>query len=338
MNLKEFAERIGLSQTTASRALGGYPEVSEATRARVLKAAEELGYRPNTSARSLATGRAGAIGIVLQGGASFGPHFSEFMNGLSSRLQLEGLDILVSTVDGGAAEEDAYRRFAASKRVDAVIVTSPACTDSRIELLRSLRLPFVVHGRSDAAEAFAYLDIDNEGAIRKATDHLLDLGHRRIAFISGNTRNTYARDREAGYRGALAARGVPVAPSLLGNGAFTDEIGFRLMRGFLEGAEPPTAVITGSMMSGLGAMRAIRVAGLTVGRDVSVIAHDDVFPYLSPENLVPTVSTTRSPIRDAGARIADMAMRLVAGARPETLQEVWPVDLVIRRSTAPPPE
>ena len=276
MNLKEFAERIGLSQTTASRALGGYPEVSEATRARVLKAAEELGYRPNTSARSLATGRAGAIGIVLQGGASFGPHFSEFMNGLSSRLQLEGLDILVSTVDGGAAEEEAYRRFAASKRVDAVFVTSPACTVSR--------------------------------------------------------------DREAGYRGALAARGVPVAPSLLGNGAFTDEIGFRLMRGFLEGAEPPTAVITGSMMSGLGAMRAIRVAGLTVGRDVSVIAHDDVFPYLSPENLVPTVSTTRSPIRDAGARIADMAMRLVAGARPETLQEVWPVDLVIRRSTAPPPE
>lgn len=337
MNLKEFAERIGLSQTTVSRALGGYPEVSETTRVRVLKAAEALGYRPNTSARSLATGRAGAIGIVLQG-ASFGPHFSEFMGGLSSRLQADGVDILVSAVEGAEAEEAAYRRFAASKRVDAVIVNSPAVTDGRIDLLRALRLPFVVHGRSEAVQPFAYLDIDNEGAVRRATEHLLDLGHRRIALINGDIRHTYARDREAGHRAALAGHGLPAATSMLANGAFTDETGFRLMRDFLADPQPPTAVIAGSMMSALGAMRAARVAGLAVGRDLSIIAHDDVFPYLSPENLVPAISTTRSPIREAGARIGDMALRLIAGAAPESLQDVWPVDLVIRQSTGRAPE
>src|SRR5690606_35255358 len=124
-------------------------------------------------------------------------------------------------------------------------------------------------------------------------------GHRRVAFINGDLANTFARDRDAGYRAALDTQAIPVDPALLGHGAFTDETGFRLMQGFLALPSPPTAVIAGSIMSALGAMRAIRVAGLTVGRDISLIAHGDVFPYRSPENLVPPLSTTRSPIRDA---------------------------------------
>jgi LacI family transcriptional regulator len=337
MNLKEFAGRIGLSQTTVSRALSGYPEVRTATRDRVLKAAGELGYRPNTSAQSLATGRVGAIGIVFQGGARFGPHSSEFMGGLSSRLQEDGLDILVSTVQSEEEEETVYRRLAGSKRVDAVIVHTPARQDRRIALLQELGLPFVVHGRSDARAPFAFLDIDNFGAIDTATRHLLDLGHRRIALINGDIASTYAKDRDLGFRNALATRGMKVDATLLGHGEFTDETGFRLMQSFLALPEPPTAVIAGSMMSALGAMRAIRNAGLIVGDDVSLIAHDDVFPYLSPDNLIPTLSTTRSPIRDAGARIGDMVLRLLQGEPPETLQEVWPVELVVRGSTGPAP-
>ena len=335
MNLKEFAGRIGLSQTTVSRALSGYPEVKPATRQRVQEAAERFGYRPNVSAQRLATGRAGAIGIVFQGGGRFGPHSSEFMGGLSVRLQRDGIDILVATVESAAEEEAAYRRLAGSKRVDAVILHSPACEDARIALLQSLGLPFVVHGRSDTPVAFASLDIDNRGAIAAATGHLADLGHRRIALINGDTVNTFARDRDRGYRAALSERGIAVDPDLLAHGEFTDETGFRLMQSFLALPAPPTAVLAGSMMSALGAMRAIRVAGLRVGDDISLIAHDDVFPYLSPENLVPPLSTTQSPIRAAGARIGDMVLRLLQGESAETLQEVWPVDLVIRGSTGP---
>lgn len=337
MNLKEFAARIGLSQTTVSRAMSGYPEVKPETRARVLEAAEKLGYRPNSSAQRLATGRAGAIGIVFQGGGRFGPHSSEFMGGLSTRLQEDGIDILVSTVETEADEAAAYRRLAASKRVDAVIVHTPGCRDARIALLQTLGLPFIVHGRSEAAKPFAFLDIDNFGAIETATQHLAALGHRRIALINGDTASTYARDRDDGFRTALAQGGLNIDPALVGHGEFTDETGFRLMQAFLALPAPPTAVIAGSMMSALGAMRAIRIAGLTVGGDVSLIAHDDVFPYLSPENLVPALTTTQSPIRAAGERIGDMALRLLRREPPEALQEVWPVDFVIRGSTGPAP-
>lgn len=337
MNLKEFAARIGLSQTTVSRAMSGYPEVKPETRARVLEAAEKLGYRPNSSAQRLATGRAGAIGIVFQGGGRFGPHSSEFMGGLSTRLQEDGIDILVSTVETEADEAAAYRRLAASKRVDAVIVHTPGCRDARIALLQTLGLPFIVHGRSEAAKPFAFLDIDNFGAIETATQHLAELGHRRIALINGDTASTYARDRDDGFRTALAQGGLNIDPALVGHGEFTDETGFRLMQAFLALLAPPTAVIAGSMMSALGAMRAIRIAGLTVGGDVSLIAHDDVFPYLSPENLVPALTTTQSPIRAAGERIGDMALRLLRREPPEALQEVWPVDFVIRGSTGPAP-
>lgn len=337
MNLKEFAARIGLSQTTVSRAMSGYPEVKPETRARVLHEAERLGYRPNVSAQRLATGRADAIGIVFQGGGRFGPHSSEFMGGLSTRLQRDGIDILVSTVETEEEEAAAYRRLAASKRVDAVVVHTPACTDARIALLQRLGLPFIVHGRSAADEPFAFLDIDNFGAIETATQHLATLGHRRIALINGDTVNTYARDRNEAYRRTLAARGLAVDPALIGHGEFTDETGFRLMQSFLALPAPPTAVIAGSMMSALGAMRAIRIAGLAVGTDVSLIAHDDVFPYLSPENLVPALTTTQSPIRAAGERIGDMVLRLLQGEAPEALQEVWPVELHVRGSTGPAP-
>ena len=337
MNLKEFAARIGLSQTTVSRAMSGYPEVKAETRQRVLDAAEKFGYRPNISAQRLATGRAGAIGIVFQGGGRFGPHSSEFMGGLSTRLQQDGIDILVSTVETAEQEAAAYRRLAASKRVDAVILHTPACTDARIALLQQLDLPFVVHGRSDTKGSFAYLDIDNFGAIETATAHLADLGHRRIALINGDTVSTYAKDRDDGFRTALAAHGLAFDPALVGHGEFTDETGFRLMQSFLGLPSPPTAVIAGSMMSALGAMRAIRIAGLTVGEDVSLIAHDDVFPYLSPDNLVPSVTTTQSPIRAAGERIGDMVLRLLQGEPAQTLQEVWPVDFCVRGSTGPAP-
>ncbi len=337
MNLREFAQKIGLSQTTVSRALSGYPEVKPATRERVLEAARTLGYRPNTSAIGLATGRVGAIGIVLIGGGNYGPHMTEFLGGLGARLTRDDVDILVTTVESREAEIAVYRRFAASKRVDAVILHSPSVADERIETLNALGLPFVLHGRAATRHAHAYLDIDNYGATQLATSHLIDLGHRRIALINGFAGRTFAEHRLAGFRDALADAGIDFDESLTGGGEFTEEMGFRLMSRFLDHPEPPTAVLAGSMMSALGAIRAARVAGRSIGADLSLIAHDDVFSYISPDNLVPTLTTTRSSMRAAGERIAELTLGLLGGAAPADLSEVWPVELVLRRSTAPAP-
>jgi len=337
MRLKDLAEHLGLSQTTVSRALNGYPEVKEATRRRVAEAAAALGYRPNASALRLATGRAGAVGMVLRGSDEFGPHTSEFLGGLGGRMAQEEIDLLVTTVSTHQDELAAYRRLAASQKVDAVILHSPGLSDERAELLIELGIPFVLHGRTDIGKPVAWLDIDNEGALERATTHLLDLGHRRIALLNGVKGRTFSEHREQGYLKALAARRMPLDRALMGNSIFTDEVAFRLAQAMLELRPRPTAFLAGSMMTALGVFRAIRQAGLVLGKDVSMIAHDDVFPYLNADNMYPTMSTTRSSIRQAGTRIAELAMQVVSGKPVEDVHELWPVELVLRESSGPPP-
>jgi LacI family transcriptional regulator len=336
MKLKELAEHLGLSQTTVSRALNGYPEVKESTRLMVQETAARLGYRPNASARRLATGRAGAIGFVLRGSEEFGPHTTEFLAGLSGRLAEEEVDILLTNVDSPQEEMAIYRRAAASKKVDAFILHSPKLRDERAELLHDLNIPFVLHGRTDTGRPHAWLDIDNQGAVERATSHLIDLGHRRIGLINGVRGRTFAEHREAGFRAALAARGLPVDPALMANAIFTDEVAFRLAQTMLELKPRPTAFLAGSMMTALGIFRAIRQAGFELGKDVSIIAHDDVFPYLNADNMFPAMSTTRSSIRAAGVRIAELILQLLDGKPAGAIHELWPVDLVLRQSSGPP--
>jgi len=338
MNLKQLAAHLGVSQTTVSRALNGYPEVGEATRVRVLEAARLHGYRPNPSARKLATGRAEAVGFIFPTDRNLlvDPHFVEFLAGLGEGLTAHGIDIFLSPTSG-AGEIDAYRRAVADRRVDALIVSGPFVNDERARTLHELGARYILHGRTEADFVFAWLDIDNEQAFRDATDHLLDLGHSRIGLVNGNRRQTFATHRERGYRAALEARGLPVDPALISSAEMTDENGFRAARAFFEGPSPPTALICSSMLSVLGCLRAIRGAGLEVGSGVSLIAHDDGLPFLSPDAMLPPLTTTSSPIRDAGRRIADLALGLIAGDSPAEVQELWPVDLIIRGSTAPPP-
>jgi LacI family transcriptional regulator len=336
VNLKELAGQLGLSQTTVSRALNGYPEVNADTRARVNEAAARLGYRPNASARRLATGRAGAVGIVYTASEGFGPHTSEFLGGLGTRLARAEVDILVSTVDTLDEELSSYRRIAASKKVDAIVMHNPLPRDVRMELLLDLGLPFVLHGRSETSRPIAWLDIDNAEVTRRATRELAALGHRRIGLVNGPRQLTYAQHRLAGYREALGEAALPFDEALVSHGTLTDEAGFRQAQTLLAMRPRPTAILAGSMMTALGIFRAIRAAGMTLGVDVSMIAHDDVFPYLNADNMVPAMSTTRSSIRAAGARIAELILEMLAGRPADKIAELWPIELVLRESAAPP--
>lgn len=336
IKLKDLAAQLGLSQTTVSRALNGYPEVSEDTRARVVETAMRLGYRPNANALRLATGRAGGIGFIL--GKSGEMHTSEFLVGLGQRLAREEVDIVMCPLEADQDEEGAYRRLAASQKVDAVIMHSPAPDDPRIGLLHELELPFILHGRSEGAPAHAWIDIDNAGAFRRAAETLLALGHRRIANINGPRGLSYVAHRDAGYRDALAGYGITPDPDFLRYGILTDEQGFRHAHALLARPDRPTAFLAGSMMTALGIFRAVRSHGLELGRDVSLIAHDDEFPYLNASAMVPALSTTHSSMRAAGVRVAELALELIAGRPAADIHELWPVDLVLRESTAPPPD
>ncbi|RFC69278.1 MULTISPECIES: LacI family DNA-binding transcriptional regulator [Mesorhizobium] len=339
MNLKQLSQMLELSQTTVSRALNGYPEVNEETRRRVMDAARRHGYRPNPSARRLATGKAGMIGYVLPTGSAvdIDPHFVEFLSGLGDYARAHDFDLVLSPADA-QDEETTYRRVVANKQVDALYVSSPKPADKRIKLLEQLGLPYIVHGRSEGLHFdYPFMDIDNEGAFHEAGRLLVQLGHSRIALINGQRAETFAVFRERGLRNALAASGLVLATPMIRSFAMTEENGYRAARSLLETSPRPTAIICSSLIMALGVVRAARDLGIEIPKDMSLIAHDDVFPWLKPENFSVPLATTRSSIRLAGARIAERLAARISGLEEGKSGEVWPVDLVVRGSVAGAP-
>ena len=255
MNLKQLSHMLSLSQTTVSRALNGYPEVNEETRRRVVDAAKRHGYRPNPSARRLATGKAGMIGYVMPTGASvdIDPHFVEFLSGprrLCAHARARPGARRRPTADD---EETTYRRIVANKQVDAVYVSSPRPADRRIALIKQLGIPYMVHGRSEGLDFdYPFLDIDNEGAFHEAARLLIQLGHRRIALINGDDGQTFAIHRERGVRRALAACGLALPESRVASVAMTEENGYRATRSLFTQGEAPTAILCSSLIMALG--------------------------------------------------------------------------------------
>ncbi len=339
MNLKQLSRMLDLSQTTVSRALNGYPEVSEETRRRVIDAARRHGYRPNPSARRLATGKAGMIGYVMPTGGSvdIDPHFVEFLSGLGDYARAHEFDLVLSPADADD-QETTYRRIVAGKHVDAVYVSSPRPADRRVTLLNEIGLPYIVHGRSEGLGfGYPFMDIDNEGAFFEAARLLIQLGHRRIGLINGDDRETFAILRERGMRRAFAEGGLALDPSDIRSVAMTEENGYRAARALLERSPRPTALACSSLIMSLGVVRAVRDLGLAIPDDVSLVAHDDVFPWLKPESFSVPLSTTRSSIRAAGARIAARLAARIGGLETAPETEIWPVDLVVRASIAAAP-
>ncbi|MEO5326240.1 substrate-binding domain-containing protein [Mesorhizobium sp. CC13] len=336
MNLKQLSKMLELSQTTVSRALNGYPEVSEETRRRVMDAAKRHGYRPNPSARRLATGKAGMIGYVLPTGAAvdIDPHFVEFLSGLGDYARGHELDLVLSPADA-AEEETTYRRVVANKQVDALYISAPRRADRRIALVHQLGIPFIVHGRSEGLDFdYPFIDIDNEGAFHDATRLFVQLGHRRVGLINGDDTQTFAIFRERGVSRALASSGLALEPRHVRSAVMTEENGYRAARSLLETADAPTAIVCSSLHMSLGVVRAVRDLNLSIPGDVSLISHDDVFPWLKPENFPVPLSTTRSSIRAAGARVAERLAARISGLEDGARGEVWPVDLVVRGSIA----
>jgi LacI family transcriptional regulator len=337
MNLKELAEHLGLSQTTVSRALNGYPEVSMRTRQRVAEVASTMGYRPNHAARGLATGKARVIALVMR--TSFGvtgdPHYGEFLSGVGEAALEAGYDMMLLPVTK-ETEEATFRRLAQSGQADAVLLSSPSLNDDRISILEELQIPYLVHGRDAARQTpFPFLDIDNRSAFFEAARLLIQLGHTRIGLINGLETLNFAHDRAIGFTDAMSEFGIEVASDLLINGEMTDELGYRGTARMLDGPNAPTAIMCSSLFIALGSVRALTDRSLRIGSDVSLLAHDDVIPYLKPENFRVPLTTTRSSIRAAGVRSAQKLIAIINGKDVES--EIWPVDLIVRDSIGPAP-
>lgn len=338
IGLKELAAQLGLSMTTVSRALNGFPEVGAATRARVQAAASAAGYRANVTARRLATGRANAFGIVFSSERDVleSPIVTDFLSGVGDVSAERGIDLILCPTRPGE-ETASCNRLIAGGTVDALIVFANILLEDGMAALVATGFPVVVHGRPQEGIAVPSLSVDNHAAFHGAAGHLLALGHRRLGLLNGDETQTYAIDRRAGFLAALEEAGLEADPGLLSSGPQTFVQGLAAARAMLARAERPTGLVCSSVLMALGALKAAGEAGLGVPDDLSVVAFDDEVRALPPDMATPSLTTVHSPIRAAGAQVAAMALEAVAGTGPAERTQIWTASLVQRGSTAPPP-
>ncbi|MFD1695794.1 LacI family DNA-binding transcriptional regulator [Roseibium aestuarii] len=340
MNLKQLAEALSLSQTTVSRALNGYPEVSEETRKRVEETARRLGYAPNSQARRLATGRSMAIGHVIPVSLHemMNPVFMEFIAGAGQTYARFGYDMILTVVPD-AQVGAAYREIAVRKKADAVMIHGPRLDDHRHEILQELKIPFLIHGRIPGRENdLSWIDMNNGSAFETATDLLLDLGHRRIALLNGLEDMDFAARRRRGFERAHAHRNLTADPALMRQADMTEPYGASSAHALLDLPEPPTAFLVSSMITAIGVSRAISERGLKMGRDVSVITHDDALSFLPNTGDKPIFTCTRSSVRYAGERAAELLIDQVMPHPDKPVHEYLKAELIIGHSTGPAPK
>ena len=335
ISLKALSEHLGLTEGTVSRAINDYPDISARTREKVKTAAAKLGYRPNSSARRLATGNAECIGYVLpwQTGQISDPFLGQLLDGISEVVSARHWDLTLAVARSARDELAIISRLAQSGRVNGLIISRTQIHDPRIEHMQGLGIPFVTHGRTANSDSHAWFDIDNFAAFREAVAHLVGLGHTRIAHISGPIDYNFAAQRQAGYvRGLLDADLAPDG-ALQAESDMTENGGYRAMRELLGLGAPPTAVICVSDMVALGAMKAIHEAGWHPGRQISVIGYDGLS---LGEHTHPALTTMVQPLQTAGKRIAEMLLAIIDGEDPKDHQELRRATLERRETDGPP--
>jgi LacI family transcriptional regulator len=321
MNLERLANQLGVSKTTVSRALNGYPEVNVRTRERVLKAAQEAGYQPNPMARSLALGRTNVFGIIypLLPADLGDPMFLDVVAGMSAALEAVNKNLIIAPVSP-AAEQPSYQQIVRGRRVDGLVVGRTLVRDERIAFLSKSKFPFVAHGRTQLDAPYAWFDYDNAAGIRMAVARLLGLGHQRLALISAPLELNFARQRKDSFSASMAAAGLAIDPRHLIADTLDRRSGYQAMQQLLACAPRPTAVIVDNHLSGVGAVRALLDAGIDIGKEISLIVWGKMADNLAGAD----VTTIDQPDpRQAGARMIAMLLALVDGAPASELQELW---------------
>ncbi|EGA68406.1 LACI-family transcription regulator [Vibrio sinaloensis DSM 21326] len=322
---------------TVSRALNGYPEVNAKTRQRVLEAADKLGYRPNSVAQKLATGKSKMVGIMLQSPDELvcAPTFLKELSNISNFLGVKGYDLLInSSLHGNNLQ--ALKNFVSKSSVDGLIIKAPMVNDERIRFLLDKGIPFVVHGHDTSDLDYAYYDIDNASVTEQALNYLHQLGHQRVAFINSDEKLAFAHTRSDAFNNKVKHLGLDPELCEVFHCAPEVKAGRELASDILNGEDRPTACICSSSKVAYGLYMAVAELGLEIGSDVSVISHDDGISHFETREFNPPLTVTHSPLTDSSEPISDAIVKLISGVSPSELKVVSPVDLIVRESTGKP--
>ncbi len=305
------------------------PHVRAETRARVWKTIEESGYQPHAAARSLVTNRTRIIGLLIPEALTTlfsDPFFLLLIQGIAGTCNNHHYHLMLSLLGGQQDQEDLYRRVVGSGYLDGVIIASTTLDDPLIPRLLQDGVPFVSVGRYPDEEV-SYVDVDNVGGARKAVEHLLRSGRKRIGTITGPQRMIAGWDRLNGYEQALRARGLPVGDNLVAEGDFTEIGGRAAMERLLP--HNPDGVFVASDTMALGALRALRDADVRVPEDVALVGFDDM-PYAA--TTAPPLTTVRQPIRRVGSLAFDGLLDIIENGLEPARRAIVPTELVVRAS------
>jgi LacI family transcriptional regulator len=329
--MKEVADRAGVAISSVSRVLSDHADVSAAMRERVMKAVEDLGYEPDFVAQSLRRQSTRSVGFVMADIAN--PLFAEIAQGAESVLRERGFSMMITDSEGQPELDGRHIRLFSQRRVDGMLLSLASEQDEgTLAQLRALSLPVVIIDRDVPAdvEASAVL-LDHRQGMREAVEHLLDLGHRRIGLIGGETLRP-SRERRAGLEDAYAARGLERTFQEVG-GEITPEQGQTAMRQMLDGPEPPTAVIAAANRFLVGVLREVRGRGLRVGKDISIVSCDAID---LTEVYDPPIAVVARDNREIGRRAAELVLSAVADPG-EPMSVVLPTTFLPRPSCGPVP-
>jgi DNA-binding LacI/PurR family transcriptional regulator len=332
VNITDVAKKAGVSISTVSRVLNnaGHP-VKQETRERVLEAVRELGFRPNDLARGLLLKKSRTIGLVIPDISN--PYYPELALGLEATASEYGYSVIFCNTGRQAEKLEHYVDVLLQKRADGIIFAGGGTDFSPVsQPLLDFDVEVAVIGRHNLP--FPSVQIYNVAAAREATTHLVELGHRRIAFISGPLNLTSVQDRLAGYRLGLEERGIGRDDRLVREGDFQSESGYAAALSLLQGEPRPTAIFAANDRMAIGVMAAAADLGLKVPDDISVVGFDDI---TMASYMRPTLTTVAIPGYEVGASAMRLMLRLFAGE--ECSRVTWlPTNLVVRDSSGPPRE
>jgi len=325
ITLEMVAQLAGVSPSTVSRILNGTAVVSGLKKQAVDDAIARLGFVPNPMARGLAGGRTLSIGVVTQ--AIDSPFYGTALRGIEDELDAAGYSSLFVSGHWNAEIEARCIDVLRSRRVDGIIVLTGRLTDAALKSYAK-QLPIVATGRQLTAPGLFTLNFDNFEGGRLATRHLIDLGHRRIAFIAGDADHPDANERHRGYRAALKAAGIAYDPALVVPGAYHEVSGLMAVARLLEARQQFTAIFAANDQMACGAALGLHRHSLRVPEDVSVVGFDDL-----PNTMyaIPPMSTVHQPAYEMGRLAANAMLQLLAGKQPEA--DVPAPQLIARESS-----
>jgi DNA-binding LacI/PurR family transcriptional regulator len=334
ITIRDVAQRAGVSIATVSYALNKSAPVSEATRARVLAAAAELGYHPSIIARGLRTRESCTIGYSWHNVPAdrWHPVLDRFVYSMAEAAEAHGYHILAFVQSTEGKPWVAYEELMLSGRVDGFVLSDTNWDDQRIRHLLDAGFPFVAFGRANEGWDFPYIDVDGEDGVYQGVEHLLSLGHQRIGIIAWPETSLCGYHRYSGYVRALESAGIPIDPAWIIRAEHTETAGRQAVHTWL--ALPPdrrpTAVVAVSDLMAIGAINGMVEAGLRPAQDMAVVGFDDI-PLA--QHFRPTLTTVRQPIIEVGKGVINMLLQIIQGEKLAERKVLLKPELIVRESS-----